>query len=353
MASGVPGRFVVSRAKLARIMFPWRGRKKPPVAVPEAWAVRRAEPGGLVAVLLLPGSVGKLVHIESPVTELDWSAVSSSVGSNPFFSRDGPQPLPSSGARRRSRMSAWHAVRVHHHCRLMGVPEACCERVGSVMKRVWGKNPSASVSTLMDITYLAAAGVECSGTARDEQLCQSVAEAMVMMGRAPTLSKRSERNRSRQGINVSRAVTQYRREATAALIAAGRGCGFDSDEHASDVDGPLYLDAAAEEPASKRSRAARLISGGMGLPDLTTAIRRDLSKSKPAMQLPVQAQKKLDDATANGVAALPLWHTRRGTKKASTPSGIKARLASWMDSEAGKEWKLQRDQRIRSALNAE
>ena len=172
-AARAPRDIIVSSSMLARTGVKWRGKVQPArlqAAAREQFGIRAAEPGGL-AVLLLPGVVGKLVHIEAVEKELDWSAVSASVDSDPYFSR-GAVDARGAGRRHRRPRNAWHAVRTHHHCRLLGVPEAACERVGSIMKHQWQKNPRASVSALMDATMLSAARVTCTGVARDEALCQ-------------------------------------------------------------------------------------------------------------------------------------------------------------------------------------
>ena len=220
--SAIPSKsFVVSPSALVRVGFPWRHQvsacPKPRTRAAIAkWGVRRIDPAGL-ATLLLPGAVGKLVYIEEDIKELDWSAISASIDSDPFFSRDGPRLAGHAFS------SAWHAARVHHQCRLMGVPEAACERVGSTMKMVWNKNQPASVSTLMDIALLATAGVTCVGTQLDEELCNTVAETMVRLGKsAPTVSKKTEARRKKSGVTVSRAVMNFREDAVKALRQAGR-----------------------------------------------------------------------------------------------------------------------------------
>ena len=90
--------------------------------------------------------------------ELEASAVSASVDMSPYFSRDGPSPSLEQFGR-----SAWHAVRVHHFCRPMGMPEACCERVGSIMQSNWSKQKGEDVGAIMDSVLLQECmlGVRC------------------------------------------------------------------------------------------------------------------------------------------------------------------------------------------------
>ena len=86
--SAIPSKsFVVSPSALVRVGFPWRHQvsacPKPRTRAAIAkWGVRRIDPAGL-ATLLLPGAVGKLVYIEEDIKELDWSAISASIDSDP------------------------------------------------------------------------------------------------------------------------------------------------------------------------------------------------------------------------------------------------------------------------------
>ena len=342
------GSFVVSRAMLARVGYTWRHRKRPAQmrrSVADQWRVR-IDPGG-VATLLLPGAVGKLVHIEEVVTELDWSAVSASVDTDPYFSRDGP-----SRTRRSSGASAWHAVRVHHQCRLMGSPEACCERVGSMMKTAWNRNPSAAVSTLMDIVMLNAAEVSCSGSARDEELCGTVAALMLDLGRRPIVGQKAKSLRARHGIEVSRAVHNFRMDEVASLTACGRwATGAREDAADSDIEGRLDLEVVVSPP-QKRRRGTGMVAGSYSCTrDITEDIHNNFLKANPTMILPKAVYEALQKATSSVVSALPLRHERR-RPAASERAGsvVQSRLALWLDTDAGKQWKQQRDKRVLDTL---
>jgi hypothetical protein len=344
------GSFVVSPAMLARVGYPWRHRKRPDQmrrSVADRWRVRM-DPGGL-ATLLLPGAVGKLVHIEEVVTELDWSAVSASVDTDPYFSRDGP-----SRTRRSSGASAWHAVRVHHQCRLMGSPEAVCERIGSIMKTAWNRNPSAPVSTLMDIVMLNAAGVSCSGTARDEELCGNVADIMLDLGRRPIVGRKAKSSRARHGIEVSRAVHNFRKDEVASLIECGRWASDareDADDSDSDNDGPLDLEAVAAPPQKRRRGTGEVAASFRSTRDITEDIHDNFVKANPTMTLPKRVHEALQKATSSGVSALPLRHERRRSA-AVDPAGsvVQSRLGLWLETDPGQHWKQQRDERVLESL---
>ena len=118
--------------------------------------------------------VGRLVHVQKGIADLDWSAVSASIDCDPYFSRDGHDRHKKCG------VSAWHAVRIHNFCRPMGSPEACCERVGSTMHSLWDPHRGARGGTglLMDEVVLQEAKVEAVGSARDEGLIEEIASAL-------------------------------------------------------------------------------------------------------------------------------------------------------------------------------
>ena len=183
----VPSVIQVSTSAIRRLGFPWQGRKRPQMlrrGMQALWEYRRAAPGSL-GTLALPGSVGKLVCVQEILLELDGSAVSATIDENPFFARGTMLPSTSTKA-----VCAWHAVRIHHHCRPMGASEACCERVGSIMNHFWGKNPSRGVSNLMDATLLRDGDVTCCGNPRDEMICKQVRDVFVQLGRHAVVARR-------------------------------------------------------------------------------------------------------------------------------------------------------------------
>ena len=70
-----------------------------------------------MASLRRAGKSGLLVHVKTALPELNWSAVSAALDSDPSFATGGVM----TGDRDRLRqLSAWHACRIHHHCRTMG-----------------------------------------------------------------------------------------------------------------------------------------------------------------------------------------------------------------------------------------
>ena len=231
----------------------------------------------------------------------------------------------------------------------MGAPEACCERVGSMMKSTWNKNNNLPVSSLMDIVMLNFANVACTGTVRDERLCSAVAGTMLDLGRRSQIStSRYQRRRAAAGVAVSHTVQYLQDDHTKALKAAGRSDGFEPDEDATSDEG---FDLEAARPlTSARPAAAALALHAVGSLGIQQSIRRARSKGDPAMLVSDRAQHALSEATRSGVTALPLWHTR-STSNPSKPadSVMKERLKGWLDSDSGLAWQAIRKARLAEA----
>lgn len=117
-------------------------------AMKKLWSYRGLAEDGHLAVLLSPSDLfGKCVYVQHADTVINASAVSASIDSSPYFSRDGPVPQ---SPHESVNSSAWHAVKVHNFCRPMGMPEACCERVGSIMQNNWSKRKGEDAGAIMD-----------------------------------------------------------------------------------------------------------------------------------------------------------------------------------------------------------
>ena len=70
-----------------------------------------------MASLRRVGKSSLLVHVKTALPELNWSAVSAALDSDPSFATSGV--MTGDGDRLRQ-LSAWHACQIHHHCRTMG-----------------------------------------------------------------------------------------------------------------------------------------------------------------------------------------------------------------------------------------
>ena len=69
----------------------------------------------------------------------------------------------------------WHAARLHHRCRLLSLPDAACESLGSQLRWLWDQRAgSVSPTVFADKLHLAAAGVSCLGAGRDETIVDCV-----------------------------------------------------------------------------------------------------------------------------------------------------------------------------------
>ena len=364
-ALAAPSAFFISTRLLARCGVPWQNRKRPHQlrrSVKEAWAFQLGLGNGSVGVLLLPGRIGRLVHVTRTVRELDWSAVSASVDGDPFFSAGNVQESPvavhnARGAQRPR--SAWHAVRIHHQCRPMGSPEACCERVGSLMQHRWFKRRHPDPGTLMDGVLLQDAQVACIGGERDEALCRDVVKSLMASGRHPFVaSKDCKRRRRREGINHSRSLQNLRDDLQRALEASGRlphgpgGPGADDSEISessgdSGQGGVRLGGSKTVRPCGHRGSASTqngLAPADLGIQrpgDVSDMRQERRAKSMPAMQLSAKVakvlQKVVDDG--GGVAAQPVFmqDPRTATKRRAN-STVRGEYARWLDTPDGRHY---------------
>ena len=292
---------------------------------------------------------GGLVHVESIEREIDGSAVSAALDADPSFAVGGP------AAGNAQHLSAWHAARIHHHCRSMGAPEAACERVGSLMSMRWTKRRGLGPGELMDEVLLHDAKVTCLGGDRDETIVREVADALHAMGRRATVKPRAAKRRRTEGVTDSRHLDRLRQEAASALAASGRRCkdpcvfssgessgpgdleinrGLDLGDAASAAPSALPWAAAFEHPADiRKSRRARREAG------------------RPAMRLPPAVVEEMRRATPEGlVHQLPLFVVDpRTAARSRAGSVVRSALALWLDSREGREWQAERQRRYESA----
>jgi hypothetical protein len=204
----------------------------------------------------------------------------------------------------------------------------------------------------MDIVTLSAAGVACSGAARDEELCGVVADIMLDLGRRPIVCRKAKASRARRGIEVSRAVHNFRQDEVASLIKSGQWVpNAGADAAGDDSDGPLDLEAVAAPPQKRLREASGVAAFSHSTSDIGQDVRRNFAKANPAMSLPNSVHVALQKMTSRGCAALPLRHERKRATQ-SEPAGSVAltRLSLWLDTDAGKEWKRQRGQRVKENL---
>ena len=130
----------------------------------------------------------QVVYVEEDVRRPSWSNISAAIDGDPYFAKG---QVPSNETRR----SAWHVVRVHNFCRVMGATEAACERVGSRMTALWENHRHPSITRLMDAVVLKDAELHFLGTARDEYVIRAVGDALLSFRMKPCLSERWRRRR--------------------------------------------------------------------------------------------------------------------------------------------------------------
>ena len=251
------------------------------------------EPGNL-ATTIVPGVCGKVVHVDEIFRELNWAEISAAIDTYPFFSLglDATTSLSNAGV---LPDCAWHAARIHHRCRSFGSAEACCERVGSMMKLQWQKNTKRNLQRFMEATLVRCAGVMGgSGCAFDEQLCKDICGAMEDLGRQNPVTKGAG--------DVSRPIQARRDAYDQHLVELGRAAKTDgkfaSSDSESEHDCELASnssDGLAPEQDSKRSRIAHDVARSFagGVTDIAFVVTRANSKMRPPMVLPVKAEKVL------------------------------------------------------------
>ena len=339
----LPQSFTLSPGRLVRPGFSRRhGTKKKGLCAPrltatkEEWAYRGIQAHGRVAALLWPQDLfGRLVYVETSHAELDASAVSASVDSLPYFSRDGP----CSASAGRCLTNAWHAVKVHNFCRPMGASEACCERVGSIMQNNWDKRKGEDAGALMDSVLLQEARVSGVGNPRDELICQEVAAAFQTLGRSPAMTGRRA---SKPGHSKSTVLARVRAAGQAHLAASGRGSTCNPVAMPSE-DGNYQAD---DLPAGSNAVLARAV-----IPwHLEQARAQRRRRATPALKPSAAVNEALKHATSGErVAKLPLFWQDPRKEHRQAGSVHKQKLDSWLRSDEGKQWAREKQQRYLEA----
>ena len=86
----------------------------------------------------------------------------------------------------------WHAARVFHRYRMLHVPEASVERIGSILHHQFHTMQQLSPAQAVDRALLAQAMVSCLGQERDELLKACVAKAMKDMRKQKMVRKTTQ-----------------------------------------------------------------------------------------------------------------------------------------------------------------
>lgn len=306
---------------LARPGFDCKGRKRPQQLkrqVKEMWAYPTTGiVPGCLGVLLVPGRVGHIVHVQEIVRDLDWGGISAAIDCNPYFARDGPGRHHAVGG------SAWHAVKIHNQARTMAAPEACCEQVGSLMHNSWDGGRHIDVGALMDIVRLQEGQVQCIGGARDDMLCHEVAVFLASLNMKPIVDSRTKRRRMLSGSGLaSHTVANRLHDEYEHLKASGRLYYFE-EEDSEDEAGRDHVGFEWSSPIVGR--------------DVRAAVRARRQAATPSMQMP-QVQQALDMGQAT-LSRLPTHYVDpRVAARPRADSIVKDGLQQWLQSDEGKKW---------------
>ncbi len=224
---------------------------------------------------------GKLVVLLSASIRINGSAVSESI--------DRDKTLVFGSCPRA--LVVWHAARVHHRCRLLAVPTAACERLGSFLHQQWDAMQGTPATMLADRVLLVDGKVACVGAPRDEAIILAVCQQL------PEFSTQREYAPVRQVQQLCETVEK-----------SGR------------------------EPCAQSVECARIPTA-----ELRLTRRQHLRQGVPS-SLPVALEEAVAAADRGGrLAALPLdvWAVRHPN---ATHSVAMAHLEEWQRSDEGGQW---------------
>jgi len=256
---------------------------------------------------------GRLVEVVRSLCTVDAERVAAAIDCEPWFSigREAwpASSLPDFAERVRSRGIAWHAARLHHRCRLLFAPDACCESIGSLIRRHWDPERGLSPAEVADGVFLAQAHVSCVGGARDESLVDAVVQSLAQTSRYQARSARA-----------GELAPFMIEEQKAALEASGRLAGSFSARLPKEL-------AAVDNAVGRAAHLARRrrLSKGAVLPQVLADSLRGSRSAKRAVK-PLPASLSILRAQQRGVAS----------------SVELKRKKDWMESAAGSEWAAQR-----------
>ena len=266
----------------------------------------------------------QVVYVEEDVRRPSWSNISAAIDGDPYFAKG---PVPSNETRR----SAWHVVRVHNFCRVMGANEAACERVGSRMTALWENHRHPSITRLMDAVVLKDAALHLLGSPRDEYVIRAVGAALLSLGMKPCVN--NEWYRRRHGCNKpkdarSNAMDLALRLSEDAARNSGRAETFalllasDEEESSDEEDG----EASEKLDFFKTYSSLSEINEDMAM--LSRKIRPEIHAGAEVRET---CRKKF---LGSRIASLPYYpgDVQR------TPSSAHAALQKWFASKPGAEW---------------
>jgi hypothetical protein len=283
--------------------------------------------GSLAALAVAPHR-GKVVRVMAVERQIDVSAVSASIDTDPTIT------APKLG----QLIHCWHAARVHHRCRCFGSAESCCERWGSLLHQLFDTDNSLGAGRLVNRLHLREAKVQCIGGARDENLVAAISRIMIdVLRKNPSLRPDAARKRQRRGVDSSSssfAVHQAARAGDAALAISGRGVAVatayndDSDEDA----------ALACLQSHFQTIAARIEGERDEFRTVHCPVSLD-SETRRALQ---RASRPGSERSAV-LEGLPLFREdARQVHKDRGRAALRETLEAWLETKDAAEWRQQR-----------
>lgn len=277
------------------------------VSVRDLGPLTRARQSRKGGVHFSPGDVvrsgQRLVAVVRVLREVQASSVARALDMHSWFSMGGPVGRV-----------VWGAVRVHHRCRLLIPPDACCESVGSLIRQLWDPQRGLSPGQLADSVFLSQASVFCVGGQRDEALVTAVVQAL----RATSRYNFREVPAQELPHHIAELLERQR--------ASGRGEAADS----------LGLPAELGDVTTAKARRAALLQR---------------SRLSAPSDLPATMMEVVDSCrdVAGRVKSLPMdvihLHSRQ---RGATVSVEVQRKKQWLESEAGKKWKDERSRLLQA-----
>ena len=201
--------------------------------------------------------------------KVDYGAIGRSLTMHPWFAV-GKGPKEHAPARSLLHTCCWHTARVYHRYRMLHMPEASVERIGSILHAQFHTMQQLSPSQAVDRALLAQALVSCLGQERDEMLKACVAKAMKDM-RIRKLARRSA-----QVAQVLDRVDQFHE--------SGR---------------VSFLPGHSEGDMVALACPLSVFDFAMGAQQIRAMLSERRSHSIPS-ELPVQLKEALDEVTRDG-----------------------------------------------------
>ena len=205
-------------------------------------------------------------------------------------------------------------------CRVLMSPDASCESIGSWMRYTWNPRRHMTARDVADAVFLAQAGVRCIGGRRDEILVAEVARLM------QETSSRQPQTSKRQVNTLHHHITEH----DVWMSASGRSNYEDLHTSGAELAHPLTsaeeLLPGVQTQCERRAFLHKRTRLTAELPDeMTAAVRQSLNRHgrMDALQFDVQH-----------------LHARQ---RGATHSVMHGHLSSWLESDAGKAWKQERE----------